>query len=209
MANGYSEIDICNKAILRLGANPIESDDGTVAALNDQNPSLEEQLCKLHFDLIRDTVLEDRIWSFALTRVVLDTPDPTAPAFGYTYRHLLPEDALGIFKVLRSPNTEKSELYRNEDWIVENGYILSDLEVLYVRYIKRLDSVSITLASNQFVDILSLRLAAEMAIPVTEDKQLYAALLQEYEGRLIEASSNDGQNGTHETFRSNQLIRVR
>ncbi len=64
MPANFTELQICNKALLRLAANQVDSPDGRVATITTE--SLEAKLCKLNFPVIRDIVLEDRIWSFAL-----------------------------------------------------------------------------------------------------------------------------------------------
>ena len=77
--------------------------------------------------------------------------------------------------------------------------------MIRVQYIKRLNSDEIKQATPQFVDCLSLRLAIEFCMPLTENAGLLEALKTEYEYRLQNASAIDGSQATHETFRSTKL----
>ena len=206
MPQTYTEIDICNKALLRLSANMVEGVADTVASIT--SDSLEGKLCKLNYDLIRDIVLEDRVWSFALGRAVLDEPFANKPSFGYANQFAIPPDALNVWRVYE-PN-HYGHLYQTQKpWILEDRFILTNLEVLWVHYIKRLDNELIQNASNQFIDCLSLRLAIEFCMPLTESSKLQQALMMEYRERLVDASSVDGSQATHETFSTSALIKAR
>jgi len=203
MAANVSEVDICNKALARLGANLVESSTDRVDAIT--TDSIEAKLCKQLYPMVRDMVTEDRIWSFALERVTL-TPDNQAPAFGFSNRFLVPIEVLSIWRVNWPESTHLSsrEAY-TRDWILEGRYILSDAAELNVQYIKRLSHQDIYYASTLFVDILSIRLAMEMCITLTESNPLLQHLTNEYEMRVVEASAKDGSQASHELIRANSL----
>ena len=210
MSSNYTELQIANKALARLAVEPLESSDDTVA--NITGNSLEAELVKLNYPIIRDVLTEDRIWSFALRRVILNTPDVIDPSFGFGNRFLIPTDALYIWRVFRDDRSSQfndERLRFNETWILENQFILSDLDVLHVEYIARLDTNNIFKASNQFIDVLSIRLAAELAIPLTENRSLQTDLMAEYQVRLQDASSIDGAQATREIIRANSFQNVR
>lgn len=201
MAANFSEIDVANKALLRVSANQIESDDGTIAGIITE--SLEAKLMQLNYDLIQDIVCEDRVWSFALKRQLLEFPSPAPPVHEYSYQFPLPTDCLNMWRVYtdRSGTVDK--------WIVEGNQILSNNAAIYVHYVKRLSGQDLLTATPQFVDSLSLRLALEVCMPLTENAALYESLRSEYEYRLVNASSIDGSQATHESFKSNNLTNVR
>jgi len=207
MSAFFTEVQICNKALLRLAANQVSSPNGEVSQL--QEDSLEAKLCKANFNLIRDIVLEDRVWSFALRRSVLDTPDPQSPAFGYSNRFLAPPNALNIWRVQWASENSNQNVKTNDPWILEDNYILTDADKIFVHWIERLDSQTIARASNQFVDVLSLRLAIEFCMPLTENATMQQALMQEYQMRLVDASAVDGSQATREIIRANQLKNAR
>jgi len=207
MAANQTELQICNKALLRLAANQVESPDGRAATIT--TDSLEAKLCIANFAIIRDVVLEDRIWSFALSRAILDTPEVDAPEFGYQQQFKAPIDSLYIWRVdnqgFSSMSVNNAPTNQGIDWVLEGENILSDYDKLYIRYVRTLDSDGILTASNQFVDTLSLRLAVEMCMPLTENNTMQQALMAEYQQRLVDASSIDGAQATREIIRANSL----
>jgi len=207
MAANQTELQICNKALLRLAANQVESPDGRAATITTE--SLEAKLCIANYAIIRDVVLEDRIWSFALKRAVLDTPDATTPEFGFSQRFPTPSDSLYIWRVdnqgLTDISTSNAPYNQGMDWSLEDEFILANWDKLYIRYVRTLDSDGILKASNQFVDTLSLRLAVEMCMPLTENATMQQALMAEYQQRLVDASSIDGGQATREIIRANTL----
>ena len=90
-----SAIDICNIALGQLGADRIT---------NFENPqSKNEQLCKLYYPIVRDFMLEQRDWSFLMTRATLDTPNLALPDWGFSQAHELPSDCYRIIDARRTP----------------------------------------------------------------------------------------------------------
>ena len=212
MSANLTELDIVNKALLRLAANVVESPDGRVSTITTE--SLEAKLCIANYPIIRDIVTEDRIWSFALQKVILDSPDSVKPVFGLGNRFAIPTDALNIWRASRNPdfgfnNGNPSRNTFNDAWLKNGQFIETDLDVIYVIYIKSLTDATILDATPQFVDALSLRLAIEFCMPLTENKDMQTMLIQEYQARLVDASSIDGAQATHEVIRANSLSKVR
>lgn len=206
-----TQIDICNKAIVRLGGNLLTSNDGTLTGV--AGDSLELKLCRLNYEVIRDAVTEDRIWSFALSRVILDTPDATRPLFGYGNQFAIPADALNIWRVHYPCDNNNYNAFQSDvvdDWRVEGNKILANAEKLHVEYIRRLDQQSdIALMSAGFIDTFSLRLAVELCNPIAQSSTLFASLSQEYEFRKTNSYAVNGSQAKHESFKSTQLTRVR
>ena len=206
MAGNFTELQIANKALARLAADTVESEDNSIARITTN--SLEADLIRANFAIIRDTVLEDRVWSFSLRRVTLTTPAPVAPAFGFARRFVIPADALNVWRVFRRGDYNE-RLLHTDPWILEDQHILTDLESVHVQYVARLDSSNIYKATPLFIDALSVRLAAELAIPLAENRTLYNDLLREYEHRLVQASAVDGNQATREILRANSLTNIR
>jgi hypothetical protein len=206
-----TEIDICNKAILRIGGNMISATSGLVADLDDS--SLEAKLCKLNYALIRDVVTEDRVWSFAIKRALLDTPEITPPLFGFDQQFAKPSDALNIWRVSYdqyAASYDGTESDVQGDWRVEGDYILANSDTIRVEYVRRMDLTDdINLFTPQFIDSFSLRLAAEICVPISENAGLFKALAAEYEKRKMDAYAINGSQAKHERFSSTQLTRAR
>ncbi len=207
MPANFTELQICNKALLRLAANQVDSPDGRAATITTE--SLEAKLCRANFNVIRDIVLEDRVWSFALKRVILDTPEQVPPEFGYGQKFVLPSDTLYVWRVDNQGfvdiSTQVLTHANSINWSVEANQLLCNYNKAFVRYVGTLDSDSIKTASSQFIDVLSLRLAIEMCMPLTENNTMMQALQAEYEKRLIDASSIDGGQATREIIRANTI----
>ncbi len=191
MAN--SIVSICNEALSLLAVDLIISLD---------DDSVQAGLCKNLYPGIRDAVLEDADWTFAIKRrtlaALVDAPD-----WGYTYQHQVPSDCLRLIQVTDQPEFDINATYRFE-WQKENDKIVSNGENIYIRYVRYVDDVN--LFSPMFKQALSQRLAAEMAIPLAESKPLYEMYMGMYEAKRDNAASTDGtQNGSGERVTSGEL----
>ena len=162
-----TEIDICNKALYRLGANKIESATGKVIDL-DPDDSTEALLCKALYEIMRDIVTEDGVWSFALERITLDKLDPppsTDAAYAGRPFFDIPLDALIIYRCILPGSTSiYTEAETQVNWRKEGKYILADAGKVAVQYIKQITDT--TLFTNKYIDALSIRLAMELTTPL-------------------------------------------
>lgn len=77
-------VDICNDALLELGAERISSLSGSGNAV----------LCNQFYPTARDVVLESHNWTFKMKRIELALVDGVEPEFGYEYSYQLPTDYL-------------------------------------------------------------------------------------------------------------------
>ena len=187
-----SEVDICNKALLSLGAAQIISFD---------DPSNEAALCKqLYFDL-RDAVLQAHDWSFAIERVVLPKGG-TDPTFRYANAYPLPTRVLYVQEVNKITRTDPVR-----DWQVENDAIVTDDNTCSAKLLRQVTDTS--KFSPLFIQALQARLAADMSIPLTSNGKLEQAKWNLYRAKLTEASSRDGQQGKSRRIRSRWLENAR
>ena len=186
-----TEVEICSAALNALGAKGI-------ASLEDD--SNEARACNTYYALIRDRVLEDRIWSFAKTQYVL-LPDAAAPAFGFTKRFLVPSEVVRVHRA-----DDGSGEYRMP-WDLLGEYIHADESKVYVTAVRR--EVDTSLYSPAFSLCVALRLATVLAVPIKENRQLKMDLWEEYKFELKEASGLDGSQGKSEATRSDFLSRRR
>lgn len=183
-----SVVDICNKALDKLGHGPITSlEDGTKAA----------NLCNRNWAIIRDQVLRDHPWNFAVKRAVL-APTSDTPAWGFTHQFALPADNLRVLEI-RDMSTA--------DYQIESGYILANDDALYVRYTRRVTD------PNQFdalfVDTVAVRLAFELCEAITQSNTKKADLWNEYDDSLTRAKKADGQENPPVVFEEDEWIEVR
>jgi hypothetical protein len=182
-----SPVSVCNKALALLGAN-------TILSLNDNQT--EAIVCKAAYEAVRDKVLEDRAWTFATGRQILD-PDSVAPPFGYARRFLIPSTWIRIFKA-DNPN-----LNGKLKWEREGDYILCNEMQVFATFIQRVDDISKW--SPAAIDAFSYLLASEMSLPITENRALMETYRAIYDNLIIDAGATDGAQGRAEQLRADRL----
>lgn len=183
-----SVVQICNKALDKLGQNPIISlTDGNKAA----------SICNRNWEMIRDEVLRAHPWNFAVTRATL-APSSIAPDWGFANKFPLPSDNLRLLEVL--------DLSTNE-YQVEKRFILADDDVLYIRYIARITDPNEYDA--QFVNLAASRLAIELCEPLTQSTTKKKMLWDEYSEFITSATRADGQENPPQQFEEDEWISVR
>lgn len=216
-----SVVSICNQALGWLGANLITS-------LNDDNK--EAALCKANYPDIRDAVLEEREWTFCVRRISL-SPTVVEPVYGYTNQFLLPPD---VIRILNVPDTRFGDTDDNligtglggqhegpdqqpqlstfrveslEETTATGKVILANVDSLFLRVIWRVTNIQ--LYSPMFIQSLAARIAADLAIPLTQNRTLQKDMWQLYQMKLSRAGAMDGIQGKMELKRSNAITRVR
>ena len=216
-----SQVSICNLALGWIGANLITS-------LDDDNR--EAQLCKTNFADIRDAVLEEREWTFAVRRLSL-APTVLKPVYGYGNQFLLPPD---VIRVLNIPDTTFGDtlsfftgairqaqqgpdqqpqlpVWRKESvdqpGTLVGQVILANTDQLLVRVIWRVTNID--LWSPMFIHAVAARIAADLAIPLTQNRTLQSDMWNLYDLKLRKAAVMDGMQGRMEIKRSEAIQRVR
>lgn len=215
-----SQVSICNQALGWLGANLIIS-------LNDDNK--EAALCKANYDDIRDAVIEEREWTFAVRRISL-SPLVLEPVYGYTNQFLIPPDVIRILNVPdtrfgdtgsligtglggraegpdQQPQLSTFRVESIEQPTATGKVLLANVESVVLRVLWRVTNIG--LYSPMFVQTLAARLAADLAIPLTQNRTLQADMWNLYGKKLGVASAMDGIQGKMELKRSNATTRVR
>jgi hypothetical protein len=185
-----SETTICNLALAKLGEGHLETlDDDSTVALQ----------CKLMYPTLRDAVLEDHTWRFALARATL-APLAAAPDWGWAYKFVLPTDPYCLRPV------EIADDY-DTPWEQEGRYLLCDSASVQLRYIARVTDVSQFTA--QFTDCLAERLAAELGYFVTGARSTWQAHFQMYQLKLQQARNRDSHGGTPRALPQSTYFTVR
>jgi hypothetical protein len=193
-----SVVDICNLALGWLAVKPITSEE-----LNSQS-SVQAKLCHINYPLLRDAVLEARAWTFATRRTFIAplTNQDEQNLFGYLNRFELPDKCL---RVLRAGSTP--DFHDRLRWTKEEHAILANTGKLFIQYIHQEKDTG--KFSAAFVQALATRLAADLAIPLTEDAKIQETMFRLYINKITEAAATDGTQGRQEKIRSDTLIRVR
>jgi hypothetical protein len=190
-----SEVSICNQALSWVGAKQIDALD---------EPTRAAEWCRNNYAFLRDAVLEERNWTFAIDRAVSTVADKDA--WNQMYAHPLPLEWLKVFRVYCDVSCPMHPR-KSEGWQREGNNVLAQDATVYMYGIKRItDTGAFT---NLFVQALAARMAADMAIPFAENRVLQADLWALYQRKLDEATYRDGQQGVNEQERWTGLTDVR
>jgi len=186
-----TEVSICNQALLLLGAN-------TVISLDDD--TTEAKLCKAHYQPIRDAVIEAHNWTFA-TRWMTLPALATAPEGEYANAFPLPSNVLRVIFV--------GESYKHpvDEWRVEGNNIVMNQISCKCQVIYQI--VDPAKFSPLFVQALVSRLAADMAIALTNSRSLMETHLTVYQTKMKEAFTRDGIQGRSRKITSKWANRAR
>jgi hypothetical protein len=169
------KVTIVNRALTILGAEPIND-------LTDD--TLEANVANRIYDESRQSILSERLWTFATKRALLNqvtTPLAwTNTQMNFLYQ--LPSDWLRIFGV----NSERAT------WRVEQDKLLSDTAGIGIIYV--FNQTDTTKWNPSFVDAFADKLAADMSFYVNNSNTSTKNLLEKYEGvSLPKAESEDSQ----------------
>lgn len=173
-----SEVQICNRALIRLGAD-------TITAITEN--SKEGRLCNTVYDLVRKDLLRGHPWNFSIKRVILAS-STTTPDFEYDYKYQIPSDCLRVLDVYL-PSSE---------FKIEGSYILTNDNTLSLIYIS--DVTDTTKFDSVFTSVLSLRVAIELCYNITGNSTMIESLKDEAAKLIREARLWDGQEGSAPQF---------
>jgi hypothetical protein len=186
-------VGIANVALGLLGANGITSfeDDST-----------EAELCLSVYDSVRDAVLEAGDWSFASEWVVAAklAAAPTAPRHAAAYT--VPTRAASVREVTDADG-------RAVAWVKGSGQVLCEDALPSVRLRIVSKEAAPERYSPGFVQALATKLAARLAVPLTENGERQASLEAEYLVELRKAKVADGKQGTPQRRTSSWLRNAR
>lgn len=191
MAAGDSIVGICNLGLVNgLGQDPIASlTDNRKAAIH----------CNLAYDPTRRAMLRAHPWDFATARAQISA-SATAPAFGFANAFQLPADFIRMSAMGDDTNQEK--------WKIEKGFLLTDdsapLDLVYIY-----DCQDPALFDPLFVEALAYGIAAELAIPITQDKALKAAMEAKREEKLASARTVSAQDNGAADWDNDVMLRAR
>lgn len=154
-----SDNDIYNGALFIVGERAILDVEGSTS-----KPAI---LLKRLYPILRDEVLAEHPWRFAAKRAAL-APSGTSPEWGFTYLFTYPSDWIRLIKVQDSASHKTAE-----------GGILANDNPLYIEYVYRCKIAA--MYSPEFCGLLKLRIAKEICIPLTNDKELLDRISSDYE----------------------------
>lgn len=200
-----SVLEIYNLGVTRLGHEQMSSETENTKA---------GRLCRLHYPLLRDSVLRAHPWNFAIRRATLAQLSVT-PAFEFTYAYALPTDpkCLKVVRTSYEANGFSSTAIYGYPGLVSYGEmpievrvetinvsgtpvkaLLSNEATMSIEYIAQITDVS--LFDDLFTDCLAARLAAELAFPLTDNQSATKTMMDLYQMKLAEARVVDAQEGS-------------
>lgn len=150
-----TDVEICSQALTQLGAGTISSfDDG----------SYEASICERVYGAQR-AVWFSHDWYFAHKRAVLSRSN-TPPLMEWSYNYILPSDFEALDSVFTSNQVGGTNYHRYE---LEGGFLQTNAEEIYIRY-RFVESEGKW--PSWFVAFAITAMAAELAIPITENRTL-------------------------------------
>jgi hypothetical protein len=143
-----SDVEICNRALQKLGAKRITS-------LTEN--SVNARACNSAYRSVVDAELEDHDWNFAVQRAEL-AADSAEPDWGRARSYTLPAD------FIRLADDYPEDNVNNKDWQIEGKKILSDdTAPIYIRYVYRVTD------PNEMTPLFREAVAARMALELCEE----------------------------------------
>jgi len=186
----YTKIDLCSRALVKLGANPIASFSEATA---------EAKVSTQLYEPTLESLLAAYPWRFALEKTELArlTTPPTAD---YQYAYQLPNDCV---RVLSAGNGIKSQGLKYK---IVGGTLHTNAEQVVISYISRPDESAFP---PFFSNALIARLAAELCLPLTESTNRTDYMYARAEEEFKAAKLTDSQQDIPACFQDFSLIEVR
>jgi hypothetical protein len=168
-----TQVQICNRTLHRIGQEKI-------ASIEEDSKAAE--YLREAWDMIRDEVLRDHTWNFAVRREQV-AAEAAAPAWGFAYEYLQPGDCLRVVSIDDDPEIK----YR-----VEGLSIFTDEgSPINLKYIGQVEDT--TQWDAKFVNAFCWRLGQEVAWPLTASLKVVQMTANAYLQALSEAKTVDAQ----------------
>lgn len=186
-----SEVDICNIALLKVGAKP------KIDSLIEDSDNARH--CNQFYAMVRDAVLRGHPWNCAISRrtitALADTPDSD-----WDYQFQLPANPYCL-RVLQVGEAADQPI----EWVVEGRRLLCNESSVPIVYIKRITD------TNEFdpllVDALAVSLAIKLAMPLAQSQSLVDSLVKELELIVLPlARSIDAQEASTQTLEAEDWL---
>lgn len=174
-----AEIDICNRALQRIGEPALQSETAPKA----------DRVLRIYRDAA-ETLLGWRPWSFSLDTVELSKAAAGAADQGYAWRYTLPSGRIGPPRAIYDrlggdPFTR---------WRLVGGVLLSDADQLWCEYQLAPEPTDwAPLARQALISLTASRLAFSLQEDAGKAKLLYAEVFDRETGLAVNAARVDAQ----------------
>ncbi|MCL2672916.1 MAG: hypothetical protein FWF01_00830 [Alphaproteobacteria bacterium] len=185
-----SEITICSRALVKLGAQPITSF---------RESSAEASVSCTLYPQVRDGLLSSYPWSFATFQTVLPRL-ASVPISEFKHSYLLPPDFLRV--VSAGSGQRASGL----DYRIVEDRMHTNSQRVVLTYIGRPQE---NIMPAFFVQALVASLAAELCLPITDNSSKAEFLMKVADEEVRKARFADSSQATPQRIDSFPLIEVR
>ena len=187
-----TDISICNLALMRIGLPTIASFEQTTK---------EAKTCAAVYPFSLKAVLEDHYWGFAKKSAEGVVVDEDYLDWEFTYEY--PSDCIAIRKIADPVNLsgasaeELSGISTNKieyDLMVGGGdtastVVVTNQEDAVIIYTALIENPA--LYTSLFVEALSYRVAADLAVPLRADSKLQLSMFNIYQNIINKAKASD------------------
>lgn len=175
-----TETEVCNLALAKIGSSRLTD--------LDVDDSLEADLCNLFYDPTRDALIRSFWWRFASARVAL-VENVSSPAFEWDNQFDLPADFLAMKDIFEENFTRHQNT--TSSYALEGDLLLTNLSAVNIRYVKKVTDV--TEFDPLFVEVLALKLAIQLTMPLSQDAVLADRLKLELDRLMRTVRAMDRQ----------------
>lgn len=168
MAITVTALDICNRALTRLGQAQITNLEATTVV---------PTLCRQHYDSVRVQLLRSHPWNFAIKREPLAQHNDQ-PRFGDRFQYHLPPGCVSVVAAFSDING----CHRIDRFSIEHGEFLTSHEQAYLVYVH--DYTDPTYWDAVFTEAVVCQLAARIAVPLGRE-EIMPTLIQELEQVIL------------------------
>lgn len=166
-----NSIDICNLALGMLGMPRITSFEET---------NNNARLCADFFPVLRDRLLREHFWSFAVTTAVLPELQEISPYRDYAKVFSVPADSVRVVGISG-----------DEEYIIAGNKIYTNCSPCTLVYVSSVEDPE--LFDSAFSGCLQYLLAAEIGAANTRDPNLVNYYMSQYQSMLSQAKAMDSQ----------------
>ena len=169
-----SDVEICNRALQKVGAKRISS-------LTEN--SVSARACNAAYEPVKKALLEKHEWGFSIKRDAL-AADASAPSWGRENAFQVPAD------FIRLCHNYPEDVVNTDDLIVEGQKIYTDLDApLYIRYVS--DITDPNEMHPLFRELFATELALELCEQLTQSNTKKESLKDDQERIIKEAKRSN------------------
>lgn len=190
-----SEVEICNRALRRVGARRITS--------LTTDSSKEAESCAEFYDPLRKAMLREHVWNFAVRRAQL-SQTATTPTTEWQYEYQLPTDP----KHLKTVHVAGNEAMTGRlAYSQEADKILTDATTVYLTYVADISDTSEF--DPLFAEALSHRLARDLALDVAQSNTTAELMDKLYMDALHDAFTSNAMDNYPEALPESPWVSIR